>query len=95
MLGARIRGKSNFTFGKSQRVLRRSLRAKALGFVRSALLHYQNFVSGVALAQDDVLRGRLRWAKISAPRRMLAFVEPAPNTCIRGTRASREVMPSA
>ena len=45
--------KSNFAYGKSQRLLRRSLRAKALGFVRSALLHYQNFVS-LALAQDDV-----------------------------------------
>ena len=46
--------KSNFSYGKSQRVLRRSLHAEALGFVRSALLHSQNFVSGVALAQDDV-----------------------------------------
>ena len=27
--------------------------AEALGFVRFAMLHYQNFVSGVALAQDD------------------------------------------
>ena len=49
-----VAGESNFTFGKSQRVLRRSLRAKALGFVRSAMLPYQNFVSGAALAQDDV-----------------------------------------
>ena len=51
---------SNFAFGKSQRLLRRSLRAKALGFVRSALLHYQNFVSGVALAQDDISERYLR-----------------------------------
>ena len=50
-----VRGKSNFAFEKSQRLFRRSLRAKALGFVRSALLHYQNFVS-LALAQDDVLK---------------------------------------
>ena len=47
---------SNFTYERSQRLLRRSLRAKALGFVRSAMLHFQNFVS-LALAQDDVLRG--------------------------------------
>ena len=44
---------SNFAFGKSQRLLRRSLRAKALGFVRFAMLHFQNFVS-LTLAQDDV-----------------------------------------
>ena len=53
-LAPAVCGKSDFTFRKSQRLLRRSLRAEALGFVRSALLHYQNFVSGVALAQDDV-----------------------------------------
>ena len=52
---------SNFTYEKSQRLLRRSLHAEALGFVRFALLHYQNFVSGVALAQDDVLGWGLRW----------------------------------
>ena len=59
----RFAGKSNFVFEKLKRLLRRSLRAKALGFVRSAKLHFQNFVS-LALAQDDVLRGRSRWADV-------------------------------
>ena len=64
-----------FEFKSQRRFLCRSLRAKALGFVRSALLHYQSFVS-LALAQDDVLRGRLRWADVcsgarSAPLRGL------------------------
>jgi len=36
---------SNFTYEKSQRLLRRSLRAKALGSVRSAMMHFQNFTA--------------------------------------------------
>ena len=57
--------KSNFAFGKSQRLLRRSQHVVQVlhrvasidcyDAFKSAGLPQQNFVSGVALAQDDLI----------------------------------------
>ena len=77
----RFAGKGYFTFEKSQILLRRSLRAKALGFVRFAMLHYQNFVSGVALAQDDVWTWSLHFAFSGRAQRAPTQVRAYPWWC--------------